>query len=91
MGIFSPLELMAPWESLEHVVLQYLSTCYHKTDLDKEEVKLSEHVLPVGMMWRWFRFEAAEKAAHLLNQFEMTRTQIISGWERCGQVTNCSN
>ena len=84
-GTFIP-----PWESLEQDVLEYLSLCYHNTDLKKEEVHLSDHALPVGNMWRWFNFEAAEKAAQLLIRFEMTRSPIISEWETCGQVTNYS-
>ena len=84
-GTFIP-----PWESLEQDVLEYLSLCYHRTDLKKEEVHMSEHVLPVGNVWRWFQFQAAEKATQLLNRFKKTRTRIISEWETCGQVTNYS-
>ena len=64
-----------PGESLEQDILEYLSLCYHNTDLKKEEVHLSDHALPVGNMWRWFNFEAAEKAAQLLIRFEMTRSR----------------
>ena len=76
-----------PWESLEQDFLEYLSLCYHKTDLNKEEVHMSEHVLSVGNMWRWFQFEATEKATQLLNRFKMTRSRIISDWKTCGQIT----
>ena len=79
-----------PGESLEQDILEYLSLCYHNTDLKKEEVHMSEHVLPVGNVWRWFQFQAAEKATQLLNRFKKTRTRIISEWETCGQVTNYS-
>ena len=63
-------KFIPPWKSLEYDVLQYLSVRYH--EIDKEEVKLQDHVLPVGMMWNCFQFEAAEKAAQLMNWFDMT-------------------
>ena len=86
---------LPPWESLEQDVLEYTTIKYHETDLNKqalkkEEVKLPKQVLPVSKMWGWMQYEAADKATHLLNRFEMTRSQIISEWEKCGQVTNYS-